>query len=348
MELPSVDAATKVIESTSRRGGGGLRIGKRTLHIGWAKEKEAEKEAPSAYAPPGAAGAMSGFVRAGNGEIGEDRKERSTGEKANSAEIVYERELIPPTSDSKVLFIGGLPMAVATVPLQQSSDQPPPPSDSAPTSQPTEIPPSSDDPAITPANTVEMLVTDLLNKICRGDEIKKEDNSDESGSSIAELNSSFVVKVNRIPGKTFAFVEMDGYDSAMLVISKSIKENFRLLGRVLTIGWAKSDPNLHNLERSGYVPPPTADSRVLFVGQLSVEEADENALRALIRDVTSDESSIVAIRRPQGKDYAFVEFSSPSAAQSAMHLLCEQERGDHRYFQSNCRYALTEILCPFQ
>ena len=333
MELPSVDAAKKVVESTARRGGGGLRVGRRTLHIGWAKEKEPEKEEPSPYTQPVQGGAMAGFVRAGTGNVkSEDKSGRPNGERASSADIVYERELVPPTSDSKILFIGGLPMAVAIVPLQ------PPSSDPTASTQPTGDPPSNDGANTNQDSSVETLVADLLNKICRGDEIKREVTGDESGgpattdtntdNNATTTTATFVVKVNRIPGKTFAFVEMDGYDSAMLVISKSIKENFRLLGKVLTIGWAKADPILHKVERSGYMPPPTEDSRVLFVGQLSVEESDENVLRVMIIDVTSDESSIVSIRRPKGKDYAFVEFSSASAAQSAMHLLCEEERGD--------------------
>ena len=359
VEFPSVELAKKVVEAAARRGGGGLKVGGRTLNVGWAKEKEAAPSAPSAYCPPSSQ-TLSGFVKAGSGE------QAAAVASARPSEIVYERELVPPTADSKVLFIGGLPLAVAIVPLQALAAQAVPlngqslstPQDSGKPAEPaaetslsavSPADPSTDpaaDSSDVPATEAELgiegvstekLLVDILNGICRGEETASDhppaaeaaeaaSSASSAASTATSSEDSFVVKVNRIPGKTFAFVEMDSYESAMRVVSRSIKENFKLLGKVLTIGWAKGDPNLHDVVRSRYMPPPMSDSRVLFVGQLS-SEADDDAVRELLAGQGVGRADIVAIRRPAGKDYAFVELSSAELAHTTMRRLCEEERG---------------------
>ena len=56
--------------------------------------------------------------------------------------------------------------------------------------------------------------------------------------------------------------------------------------------------------------PPSADARTLFIGGLGSNVRD--------RDFHTVFSGIVAIRQPPGKNFAFVEFDSPSSAQAVM------------------------------
>lgn len=98
-------------------------------------------------------------------------------------------------------------------------------------------------------------------------------------------------------GKLFAFVEFYSYEQAMAVITKSINERIVLDGNPLVIGWAKV-PRL--------AQPHPIDCKVLFIGNIPKEATD--------KDVESICDGWISVRRPAGRDYAFIEFRSPEEA----------------------------------
>lgn len=314
VDFPSHDFARRLVEMVARKGGGGMPFQGRTLTVGWATEKG--KEQPLT----GSSTVLSGFVRQGQGAVtgggngngnGAQSGESTDADVYQVVEFAHEREIIPPTSDSKVLFIGGLPLLAAR------------PSSGTATSD-EELDATAA--AAKQSEAIEVQLMALLNKICSGEE----STGDGDNSSLSD-GQQFVVKVNRVPGKTFAFVEMDGYDSAMKVISASIKANYRLFGKAITIGWSKGEASAQSYEKPRHTLPPAPDCKVIYVGNLP-SDASEESLEAWIQDAETVGQSqtrpveIVAIRRPEGKDFAFVEMKSPGQAQAVMRRLSSEER----------------------
>jgi RNA recognition motif-containing protein len=228
VDFETHEAAKKVIEASTRRG---FVIKGRTLTVGWAKEKEKAENFPT--------------------------------QSAVNEEYKYERELVPPTSDAKILFVGGLPSCVSVMSSEALSSS------------------------------------------------ENSNNIDSIKSSLIELFECHDITISRVVGKSYAFVEFDSYDTAMRIITKSINETLKLFGKPLTIGWAKASTLSANV-KSTVLQPPSSDSKVLFVGGLT-SEVNETNLKSVFNNF-----SITSIKRPEGKDFAFVEFSNSSQAQSAM------------------------------
>jgi RNA recognition motif-containing protein len=136
-----------------------------------------------------------------------------------------------------------------------------------------------------------------------------------------------VVSVNKPAGKSYAFVEFENYDAAMAVVTKSIQEprSLTLQGTALVIGWAKGDGASGESRSRLVLDPPSATSQVLFVGNIPAD-ATEEQISGLFPGC-----NITAVKRPQGREYAFVEFTTPADAQQAMSLSAggEMQMGEH-------------------
>jgi RNA recognition motif-containing protein len=129
-----------------------------------------------------------------------------------------------------------------------------------------------------------------------------------------------IVTVNKPPGKPYAFVDFEDYDAAMAVVTKSIAEPraYVLQGTPLIIGWAKGDAAGEG-RRCLVGEPPSATANVLFIGNLPA-----SATEAQVTELFTG-CSIISVKRPQGRDYAFVEFTTPADAQRAAQQSHETE-----------------------
>ncbi|KAJ1440810.1 CwfJ C-terminus 1-domain-containing protein-like protein [Ochromonadaceae sp. CCMP2298] len=85
------EAAKKVVDTAARMG---FSVNGRTLMVGWGKGKETGGQRPAGGGGGGMGGSVGGSVGGGMGG-GMDRQER-------------ERQLVPPSEDAKLLFVGGL------------------------------------------------------------------------------------------------------------------------------------------------------------------------------------------------------------------------------------------------
>jgi len=234
VEFVSHEAAKKCVEESARRG---LSIQGRTLTVGWGKEREPQNRTHG--------GEQGGVYGPGGDE-----------------HAVIERQLVPPSEDSKTLFVAGL---------------------------------GHFDP------TAEVVV---------------------EGSGLTPIHSALsklfpgVVSVDQPKGKSYAFVEFENYDAAMAVITQSISEprSMVLQATPLVIGWAKGEhatgPGADRL----LLEAPSATSKVLFVGHLPLTATSEQ-LTALFTDCGT-----ISVKRPEGRDYAFLEFANTNEAQKAMKL----------------------------
>lgn len=130
-----------------------------------------------------------------------------------------------------------------------------------------------------------------------------------------------VVSVEKAAGKSYAFVEFENYEAAMAVVTKSIHEprSMVLQGAPLVIGWAKGDIHTPDGKMRLMLEPPSSTSQVLFVGNVPAA-APEEALTALFAGC-----QVLTVRRPEGRDYAFVEFATPEEAQKGMALAASTE-----------------------
>lgn len=132
------------------------------------------------------------------------------------------------------------------------------------------------------------------------------------------LNKIFpgVVSVDQPKGKSYAFVEFESYEAAMAVVTQSISEPRAMVlqSTPLIIGWAKGDhatgPGADRL----LLEPPSSTSKVLFIGNLPDSATDEQLI-ALFADCGT-----ISVKRPEGRDYAFLEFANTLEAQKAMKL----------------------------
>lgn len=130
-----------------------------------------------------------------------------------------------------------------------------------------------------------------------------------------------VVSVNKPTGKSYAFVDFESYDAAMAVVTKSINEPRAMVlqGAPLVIGWAKGDVHTADGKLRLMLEPPSSTSQVLFVGNLPAD-ATEEAVSALFTGC-----KVLTVKRPEGRDYAFVEFATPADAQKGMALSASTE-----------------------
>ena len=122
-----------------------------------------------------------------------------------------------------------------------------------------------------------------------------------------------IVSVHQPPGKSYAFVEFDSYTAAMAVVTQSIQDprSFTLQGSPLVIGWATA-PGGDTSKSRLLTAPPSQSSQVLFLGNLPIDITEEQIV-GIFKDC-----EISSIRRPEGREYAFIEFITPLQAQKAM------------------------------
>jgi len=216
--------------------------------------------------------------------------------------------LIPPSEDAKVLFVGGLVNYRSLI------------------VQPTTIISSS-------------------SSSSRSNDGGEEENS---GVNISPLQLELLelmpglVSMHKSANKSYAFVEFDCYQSAMAVMTRSLQQPPLVLnnGSPIMVGWSKEN-NLvdasNALASFLLTEPPSDDSKVLFIGAIpsNISEQDISALfntttssiaapsstlsQSSSSSLSSSSSScVVSIRRPEGRDYAFVEFINAEAARKAM------------------------------
>jgi RNA recognition motif-containing protein len=149
-------------------------------------------------------------------------------------------------------------------------------------------------------------------------------------SSIITIDSLKVlfpnsINIRLIPNKPYAFVDFKSNEFAQEVINNHSSDNNSILfeGQPVTIGWAKSSfSDSDNLDENGNrkkrertkaeLSPPYPDSKTLFVGSMP-ESATEDDIEQLFTDYGN-----VSVRRPEGKQFAFVEFQSPRNAAIAI------------------------------
>lgn len=245
VDFASHEAALKVLETSARRG---LVVSGKTLTVGWAKEK------------PGVSSSAGGIEVLRNDE-----------------DIVYERQLVPPTSTATVLFFGGLP---------------------------TTLVPHASSPGVSLTDSDKNGDVDFVKEF----------------NDFLQIDS--IIAVAKLAYKSYAYVQFQDYNDAMAIISKSINEKISMGGKALTIGWAKDDIDSMNLSTNNTnmitkQPYPTAN--VLFVGGIH-----RNVIDADVSAVFYSEK-VTSVKRPEGKDYAFVEFASPYEAQHAITRCSKQE-----------------------
>ncbi len=116
----------------------------------------------------------------------------------------------------------------------------------------------------------------------------------------SKLRSMFEGVSSVRTGKFFAFLEFVSFEKAMLVITKSINERIFLDENLLVIGWAKAPKVL---------PLIPTNCKVLFIGNIPTD-ASQNDVESLCTGWSS-------IRRPIGREYAFMEFDGPDEALEA-------------------------------
>jgi hypothetical protein len=156
---------------------------------------------------------------------------------------VYDRELVPPSDDAKVLFIGGLPVHdnVVAIDITTASHYGPSSADETDTAN------SSDSNSDRGPITIESSLTALLESLVRGVQ---------------------VISVTKVKGKSYAFAEFDSHLSAMALVTKSIKTSVELGERPLTIGWASvkhfADTS-HEEKAPLLLAPPSINAKVLFL-----------------------------------------------------------------------------------
>lgn len=239
VDFVSHSAACDVVDQSTRRP---FRLDGRTLQVGW------------------------GNSGGNDSKHNEQRREKTDEEKF--AQLMNERQLVPPSEDARVLYIGNL------------------------------------------ANVTE-----------------------GNASLLEDLQTIFegVEEVQVVPGKSFAFVQFINFNYAMAVITRSLNENIKLQGRPLIIGWSKSGGS--SSKSSLLMEPPYPDCKVLFLGNVGELTSVAEITAALSQSVpllgqangdsSQGEAGIVSIRKPSGRNYAFVEFDSNAAAATMLERITE-------------------------
>lgn len=140
------------------------------------------------------------------------------------------------------------------------------------------------------------------------------------------------VKLHRPEGKSFMFVEFASHLDALSVMNKSQKQNgYQLCGRPVTIGWGKDkgpseSRNNHEEKLTMLLEPPSADSRVLFVGELPSVYLSEELKVFIAESISASTMSpqpqgvevVRNIRTVLGKSFVFAEMSSHELARQVV------------------------------
>ena len=233
VEFEDHTVANKVVESSLRKS---FELNGRSLTVGWTS-KEVDSATTQRYASN-----VPGFISGSRNPMANTTKETHT----------LNRDLNPPSADSKKLFIGGLPAS---------------------------------------------------------------DNNDVS-TNIKSMFSG-VVDVVIVQGRNFAFVEFESFDLAKVVVDKSISDPINYIdGQPLTIGWASRDidgaDEGNKKRRYLELNQPTPLTKTLYIGGLATSITDKE-IEGLFTAKT-----VEFVRRPEGKDFAFIEFITPEGAVEAM------------------------------
>ena len=262
--------------------------------MGWAK-------------PKGKAG--DGSMGVGSGSGGGDHY--GGGESSDRGE--HELLLIPPSEDAKVLFVGGLVNYRSLI--------------------------------VQPTATISSSSSSVSSSSSSGS-----GEEEDSGVNMSPLQQDLLelmpglVSIHKSANKTYAFVEFDSYQSAMAVMTRSLQQPPLVLnnGSPIMVGWSKENNLIdasNALSSFLLTEPPSDDSKVLFIGAIpnNISEQDIHALfttsssssstvappqssssTVTPQSSSSSSSCVVSIRRPEGRDYAFVEFISAEAAREVM------------------------------
>jgi len=166
--------------------------------------------------------------------------------------------------------------------------------------------------------------------------------------SLADISPVFdgVASLRVVPGKAFAFVEFESHEAALAAVERYKDSPLILQGPSrevgdnqqgstayeVTVSWAKEStrPAPSALPLSAPLfsgqpreppsrEPPSETSSCLFVGGVP-KTADEAAILSVFRVYVGGEDglSLPTIRRPEGKAYAFIDFSSHALAVRAL------------------------------
>jgi RNA recognition motif-containing protein len=127
----------------------------------------------------------------------------------------------------------------------------------------------------------------------------------------------------------YVFVDCDSYATAMAIVTRSLQETILCEGQPLVIGWSMGS-QYHHLQQQqqqqqlSLPPPPSRDCKVLFLGGIAAETTTHD-VEALVASTANAASEVVAVRRPEGRDYAFVEFTKPAAAVACGETLVDSQ-----------------------
>eukprot|EP01038_Epipyxis_sp_PR26KG_P007785 gene7785-10575_t len=250
VEFDSHNAAKHIIEMSSTRGIS-LPNSSYGLNIGWAKAKDSNNQS----------------LVVDHGMI--------------------ERNLIPPSSDAKILFVGGLPSLYNNISISSDDHN-------------NSLLDSMDD------NKSMKLKSTLL--------------------SLFE-GSTKVVKVTNKSYAFVEFDSYDNAMSIMhkTLNNDGIGIPYAIDGKPLLIGWAL--PNSSNgMNDKRILTPPSRDSKVLFIGGLSDNITNDDIMNIFTINNNNEviiPKNIVSIQRPVGKDFAFIEFINHVEALNVMNFISE-------------------------
>ena len=125
-------------------------------------------------------------------------------------------------------------------------------------------------------------------------------------------------------GRSFCFVDICSHDAAAEAVQRGRQPGggYTLKGKVLNVGWAKTavasvdgaprgQPEIATVRE-----PPSKDATTLFIGNLSPTVTTQHIAALFSTSVTPQ------VHRPEGKNYAFVEFPNHTTARQAYDSAC--------------------------
>lgn len=140
-----------------------------------------------------------------------------------------------------------------------------------------------------------------------------------------------ITSLRLVPGKQFAFAEFGTHAEAAAVMSLYAPRNAPLVlpgpakedgtsSYEISIGWAKDASGSRTYSpRVMNSTPPTQSSACLFIGGIPQTATDATMLSVFQVYLGGDDGhSLPTVRRPEGKNFAFIDFSSHEAAVKAL------------------------------
>ena len=125
------------------------------------------------------------------------------------------------------------------------------------------------------------------------------------------------VSISKQENKPFAFLTFPSSEAAQTVLQNAA--NFVFKGRSLTVNVAKEREKERRKEEGGMLnEPPSADHKIVFFGNVPHVATVQDILSQLGIEVR--EKDVVSIRRPEGKNFLFLEFSSYAMAAKIIEL----------------------------